>query len=249
MPNVKERPKMDGKNLLNTVLSRRSALQFGATGAATILTGKIVQGAVTTTPTETQGPYWVDELLNRSDVRGDRTGLPFYLTVNVSKLANAVATPLANAYVDIWHCDAAGNYSDEPAAMGNSNTQGQTWLRGYQITNAHGIVKFTTIYPGWYGGRTAHIHARVRFYSGTTTTLNMTTQFFFDDTITDLVYSSISPYSTRGRTRDTRNSNDMVYNTVSTGSTVASPDGSRLLLRMSKNGASSAVASFNIVVA
>lgn len=247
---------MTAKNPLDAIQSRRSALRLGTTGAlATLMTGKIVQGQIKTTPTETEGPFWEDEKLLRTDIRasGDgtnlRSGMPLYMMVSVSRLLSGVASPLANAYVDVWHCDAAGNYSDEPAGMGNANTLGQTWLRGYQITNARGYVKFISIYPGWYTSRTCHIHARVRTYSGTTTTMNMTTQFFFDDTISDAVYSGVAPYNSRAGTRDTRNSNDNVYNTVSTGSTVASPDGSRLLLRLAKNGTMFATASFNIVVA
>src|SRR5262245_21461054 len=213
---------MNDINPCNLLPSRRSLLRLGTTGAATILTGKITQGAILTTPTETEGPFWEDEGLNRTDVRAHsdgtlvQAGLPLYLTVSVSTLYLNTARPLANAYVDIWHCNAFGAYSDEPAGMGNPNTLGQNWLRGYQMTSNRGLVYFTTIYPGWYNGRTAHIHARVRTYSGTSTTRNMTTQFFFDDTITDQVYSQFSPYNTRGA-RGTRNSNDIVYNTVSTG--------------------------------
>src|SRR2546421_691464 len=83
---------------------------------------------------------------------------------------------------------AAGGYPDEPAGMGNPNPSGQKFPRGSQVSDPRGVVRFTTIYPGWYTSRTAHIHARIRTYSGTTTTLNMTTQFFFDDTISDYVY-------------------------------------------------------------
>jgi hypothetical protein len=82
---------------------------------------------------------------------------------------------------------------------------------------------------------------RIRTYSGTTATLNMTTQFFFDDAITDYVYANYAPYNTRGA-RNTRNSNDNVYGTVSGG-------GSQLHLRISPNGARLAIASFNIFVA
>jgi protocatechuate 3,4-dioxygenase beta subunit len=244
---------MNENNASHLRTSRRNMLRIGATSAAaTFFTGKITQGAIVTTPTETQGPYWIDEGLNRSDIRSHtdgtltQAGLPLYLTVNVSVLSGGVASPLTSAYVDIWHCNALGAYSDEPAGMGNPNTSGQKWLRGYQITNSRGVVYFTTIYPGFYTGRCTHIHARVRTYSGTTTTRNMTTQFFFDDAVSDQVFLT-SPYSSSTNTR-TRNSTDMVYNTVSTGSTVASPDGSRLLLRMSNNG-NSAIASFNIIVA
>jgi protocatechuate 3,4-dioxygenase beta subunit len=226
--------------------SRRNALRLTA-GAVTILTGKILQGQILTTPTATEGPFWEDEKLNRSDIRasGDgkliQDGLPLYLGVSVSRLSNQVVKPLRDAQVDIWHCNAMGAYSDEAAGMGNPNTLGQTWLRGYQVTNARGVCRFTTIYPGWYQGRTCHIHVRVR-----TTSLNITSQFFFDDAITDKVYSTFAPYNTRGN-RGTRNSNDNIYNTRSAASTVACPDGCRLQLRLAQHG-SRALASFNIVV-
>jgi protocatechuate 3,4-dioxygenase beta subunit len=238
--------------------SRREVMRSGALafiGAAT--TGAAIVRAATpvATPSETEGPFWEDELLNRSDVRTDpstgvaQLGLPLYLTVSLSRLANGTAAPVANAWVDIWHANYQGYYSDEPAGMGNINTLGQKWLRGYQVTDGHGIVRFTTIYPGFYTGRTTHIHARVRTYNGSTQTLNFTTQFFFDDTISDKIFSTVAPYSARGGLANrTRNSNDNVYNTVSTGSTAASPDGKRLMLRLSGKTVH-ATASFNIILA
>jgi protocatechuate 3,4-dioxygenase beta subunit len=243
---------MNDQNQPNSLRSRRDMFRMGAKGAlaagATIMTGNIVQGAVTTTPSATEGPFWVDEQLRRTDVRSDpttgalRQGLPLYLTVTVSKLANGEARPLPVAYVDIWHCDAAGAYSDEPAGMGNPNTVGQKWLRGFQVTDTRGVVRFTTIYPGWYVGRTPHIHCRVRTYSGTTNTLNMTTQFFFDDTISDYVFQNFAPYNAITATRGTRNTNDNVYTTVSGG-------GNLLLLRLAEDANQRALASFNIVIA
>jgi protocatechuate 3,4-dioxygenase beta subunit len=233
-------------NPFQAVTSRRNLLRAGTTGAITLMSGALAQ-AISTTPTATEGPFWEDENLNRSDVRSDyatgvvEAGLPLYLTVSVSRLANGAATPLASAKVDIWHCNGYGAYSDEPAGMGNPNTLGKTYLRGYQSTNSRGMTNFTTIYPGWYSGRTPHIHARVRTYSGTTVTLNMTTQFFFTESITTYVYANYAPYNTRGA-RDTTNTTDNVYAVVSGG-------GSQLLLRQSAAGAVNAVASFNIVVA
>ena len=175
---------------------------------------------VSTTPTVTEGPYWVDEKLFRSDIRTDpstgtaRAGIPLTLTINVDNLSSGCAF-LTSAYVDIWHCDAKGIYSDESTynpggGTGSVTTTGQKFLRGYQITDANGQVQFTTIYPGWYSGRTIHIHARVRTYSGTTVLSNFVTQIFFDDTVTNTVLAQ-STYSRTGN-RDTTNSSDMVYN-------------------------------------
>ena len=175
---------------------------------------------VPSTPTVTEGPYWVDEKLFRSDIRTDpttgiaRAGVPLTLTITVQNLSSSSCSPLAGAYVDIWHCDAKGIYSDEPTynpggGTGNVNTSGQKFLRGYQITDVNGQVQFTTIYPGWYSGRTIHIHVRVRTYSGTTVLGNFVSQIFFDESINNTVMAQ-SVYS-RTTARDTTNANDMVY--------------------------------------
>jgi uncharacterized protein (TIGR03437 family) len=165
---------------------------------------------------QTEGPYWVEEKLQRSDIRVDpsdgstKPGILLALTINVQEVSSAGCTLLAGAQVDIWHCDAAGLYSDTAA----NNTVGKKFLRGYQITDDGGTVRFTTIYPGWYSGRTVHIHVRVRTYSGTQQLDEFTAQLFFDDSITDQVFTQ-APYNSRG-TRNTRNANDMVR--VQTGS-------------------------------
>ena len=122
--------------------------------------------------------------------------------------------PLAGARVDIWHCDAGGTYSDEA----QNNSSGKKFLRGYQTTDDSGAVNFTTIYPGWYSGRTVHINFRIRTYSGSTKLDEFVAQIFFDDTLTDTVFKS-EPYSTRPN-RDTRNANDMVVTGTRNGSVV-----------------------------
>jgi protocatechuate 3,4-dioxygenase beta subunit len=160
----------------------------------------------------TEGPFFVDEMLNRSDIRADpvsgavSTGIPLALTFNVSRVANGACTPLTGAYLDVWHCDGAGTYSDVSGSSGK-------FLRGYQITDGNGVAAFTTIYPGWYNRRAVHIHFKLRLFAGSTKTYELTSQFFFDDTLTDSVYTQ-SPYNTRG-TRNTRNSNDGIYNSLS----------------------------------
>jgi uncharacterized protein (TIGR03437 family) len=175
---------------------------------------------VPATPTVTEGPYWVDEKLFRSDIRTDpstgiaRAGIPLTLTITIQNLSNGSCSPLAGAYVDIWHCDAKGIYSDESTynpggGTGSVNTTGQKFLRGYQITDGNGSVTFTTIYPGWYAGRTIHIHFRVRTYSGNSVLGNFVSQIFFDDSISNTVLSQ-SIYS-RTTARDTTNARDIVY--------------------------------------
>jgi protocatechuate 3,4-dioxygenase beta subunit len=161
----------------------------------------------------TEGPYFVDEKINRSDVRSDtstgtlKEGAPLALTFLVSQLTANACTPLKNAQVDIWHCDAASMYSDTNDP--NGSTVGQDFLRGYQITDASGKAGFTTIYPGWYSGRAVHIHFKIRTTGTDGAAYEFTSQLFFDDTLSDKVFTQ-APYAAKG-TRNTRNSNDSIY--------------------------------------
>ena len=220
------------KEITARTISRRSTFTAlaGAGAAAYFIPAwnETVEAAdtltcVAATPTVTEGPYWVDEKLFRSDIRTDpstgaaRAGVPLKLTIAIQNLSGGNCAALVGAYVDIWHCDAKGIYSDEPTynpggGTGSVNTSGQKFLRGYQITDDTGKVTFTTIYPGWYSGRTIHIHFRVRTYSGTSVVGNFVSQIFFDDTVNDTVMAQ--PAYARSAVRDTRNSNDMVYQTA-----------------------------------
>lgn len=145
------------------------------------------------TPELTEGPYVVDERLNRSDIRSDPTtgavkeGIPLQLTLRVWQVSSAGCTPLQGAMVDIWHCDALGVYSD--VVDPQFNTRGQKFLRGYQVTDADGTVQFITIHPGWYQGRAVHIHFKVRSAAGATQSHECTSQFFFDEDLTDQVHA------------------------------------------------------------
>jgi protocatechuate 3,4-dioxygenase beta subunit len=151
-------------------------------------------------PAMTEGPYFVDEMLRRSDITTDPTngavsaGVPLKLTINVQNVdGSGACTPLAGAHIDIWHCDAGGSYSDEQA----NNTVGQKFLRGYQLTDANGNVQFATIYPGWYMGRAVHIHMKVRTDPTSQQGYEFTSQLFFDDSLSDQVFAQ-APYNTRG---------------------------------------------------
>jgi protocatechuate 3,4-dioxygenase beta subunit len=161
----------------------------------------------------TEGPYYLDLDLVRSDVREDRTGAPLVLDFVVVDVAGM--TPVNGAAVDIWHCDAEGVYSGFVAAStgggsgaggGGSGSDDSTFLRGTQVTGADGRVSFTTVYPGWYRGRTVHIHVKAHV-SGKEI---HTGQLFFDDDFTDTLYASTSPYSSRTG-RDTRNAKDGIF--------------------------------------
>lgn len=163
-------------------------------------------------PALTQGPYFVDENLNRSDIRADtnsgtvRDGTPLALTFAVSQVNNG-CTPLAGATVDVWHCDAAGVYSDSRDP--GFNTIGQNFLRGAQTTDAQGRAAFVTIYPGWYQGRAVHIHFKIRTNPQGQTGTEFTSQLFFDDALSDQVFAG-APYAAKGSGR-LLNSGDMIF--------------------------------------
>ena len=158
-----------------------------------------------------EGPYFVDGQLARSDVVSGYPGIPVNYTLVILDGRNSTTTqctPLANVKVDTWEADWDGLYSDESV----EGTLGNEYLRGYQLSNASGVVTFQSLYPGWYSGRTTHIHFRLRVYDGAGGALSYdeTTQLFFDDAITDAIYASISPYS-QHTGRDTYNTGDRIY--------------------------------------
>jgi protocatechuate 3,4-dioxygenase beta subunit len=202
------------------MLTRREALAFlGATGALLFFgcsdsdPGDGSSSCVVR-PELTEGPYYVDEELNRSDIRTDpsdgtlKEGVLLALTFNVSRAASNACSPLAEAIVDLWHCDALGVYSDVSDA--GFNTVGKKFLRGYQVTGPDGVGRFTTIYPGWYQGRAVHIHFKIRSSASASSAYEYTSQLFFDDTLTDQVHAQ-QPYAAKGQ-RDLRNSGDGIYN-------------------------------------
>jgi protocatechuate 3,4-dioxygenase beta subunit len=143
---------------------------------------------------QTEGPFYFEVDRVRSDIREGRDGATLRLGVRVRD-ADGGCEPIRNAVVDVWHCDATGSYA-EP---------GETFLRGLQVTNRDGIAEFTTVYPGWYPGRTAHIHAKVHVDNRTV----LTTQFYFDDDFSDRVFS-LEPYAS-DTGRDAYNDTDGLY--------------------------------------
>jgi protocatechuate 3,4-dioxygenase beta subunit len=195
-----------------------SAASSGAAASATaVATSSELAGtpSCVVVPALTEGPYYVDEKLQRSDITanadgsGARPGATLTLAFAVSTVAASGCTPLANALVDVWHCDAVGSYSDISASGNGSDTTGQNWLRGYQLTDASGKATFKTVYPGWYQGRTVHIHFKIRTDAGASGGTEFTSQLFFDDAINDAVLAT-TPYSTKGN-RSTRNDSDSIF--------------------------------------
>lgn len=164
-------------------------------------------------PQQTEGPYFVDEKLDRSDIRRDpsdgavKPGVPLRLVFQVSGINGSVCQPLGGAMVDVWHCDALGVYSD--VADPRFNTVGKKFLRGYQVTNVKGVAEFVTVYPGWYPGRTVHIHFKIRTNSASGRSFEFTSQLYFDDAVTDQVYTQ-QPYVSRRR-RNVRNAQDGIF--------------------------------------
>ena len=155
------------------------------------------------------------------------------LTVNVSRLASQACSPLVGALVDVWHCDAVGVYSD--VSDPGFNTVGKRYLRGYQVTDANGQVSFLTIYPGWYSGRATHIHFKIRSPSGVSPAYQFTSQWFFDDSLSDTVQAA-APY-TKGIAGRLRNTSDGIYN----------QGGSQLVLAASQ-AAQGYAATFNVAL-
>jgi protocatechuate 3,4-dioxygenase beta subunit len=161
-------------------------------------------------PEMTEGPFYVDQRLERSDIRSEpstrtaKAGVPLALAFRVSQVGATGCTPLPGAVVDVWHCDAAGVYSGV-----SGNAAGETFLRGWQRTDARGEARFTTIYPGWYRGRAVHIHFKIRTASASAQPYEFTSQLFFDEALTDSVHAA-SPYTETGR-RDTRNESDGIF--------------------------------------
>ncbi len=247
-------------------MTRRKALGLaGSAGASIFLARRGLPkalGALATenagaataalTPTMTEGPYWIDELLRRSDVRANTSsatsnagaaqdGVPLALKINVFDADNG-SKALNGAHVDIWHANAYGLYSDEGSQQVGggttaSNTKGQNFLRGYQVTGVDaglasspvdGQVSFKTIWPGWYSGRAIHIHVRVRTYdAGGNVATNYTTQIFFTDSANNAVLSGAAPYNTRTPTADpTTDENDNVLTSAATATNVVPVSGS-----------------------
>jgi protocatechuate 3,4-dioxygenase beta subunit len=162
-------------------------------------------------PQQTEGPYFLDEKINRSDIRVDpsdnsvKEGAPLHLVFLISRMKDNTCTPLKGAMVDLWQCDALGAYSDLKDVNGLYDTRGKKFLRGYQVTDASGRAEFMTIYPGWYPGRAVHIHFKIRTEPG----YEFTSQLYFDDSITDQVHAQ-APYATKGQ-RTVRNEGDSVF--------------------------------------
>jgi protocatechuate 3,4-dioxygenase beta subunit len=178
-------------------------------------------------PEVTEGPYWIDQKLTRRDVREGKPGLPLVLAVTVMNARTC--KPIKGADVEIWHCDASGNYSGFDSGSGGNGPGGPggggpatstRYLRGHQPSNAAGVATFLTVFPGWYPGRTPHIHLKAHI--GQDRVVH-TGQLFFNEVVTAAVYKQ-APYSSHGQ-YDTPHARDMIY---------AQAGGARAVVRLTK---------------
>ena len=196
--------------------------------------------ACVVTPSQTEGPYFVDEKLNRADVRLDPTtgktslGVPLRLRLDVARVDGNACAPVPGAMVDIWQCDAVGIYSDVKDFQGLFDTRGQKFLRGYQTTGKDGSAEFTTVYPGWYAGRAVHIHFKIRLPAGQNRAYEFTSQLYFDEATTDNVHAR-PPYNTKAR-RDTLNENDRTFAGAAGRAGAGAKDGTQLMLALTREG-------------
>ncbi|WP_059036397.1 intradiol ring-cleavage dioxygenase [Gordonia desulfuricans] len=250
--------------------SSASSGSVAASASVTAADREILDGLLAKSPAcplskdVTEGPYWFDVDRIRSDIREDRQGVPLELALRVVDLENCTAdgdgTPIRDAVVEIWHCDALGIYSGFEATSSQPNgglgapggdgappappsgapggpqprdggapqmpdsgvadsdgsysegepqsktTDSEKHLRGAQPTDQNGMVYFTSIFPGWYFSRTVHIHVRVHINRKEV----LTTQLYFDDELSNKIYSTTAPYNTHTN-RDTTNATDHIF--------------------------------------
>ena len=181
------------------------------TGPAAVATGLV---SCVLTPEQTEGPYYVPGAPVRRNVTEGKPGVALTLRLSVVNVSSC--KPIKGASVEIWHCDASGVYS----GTAQQGTESDRFLRGVQRTDAKGVAIFRTIYPGWYQGRTVHIHTKVHVGGNVV----HTGQLYFADSATDTVYVR-SPYSSRPN-RDPRNAGDSIYQN----------GGKRSTLELARNG-------------
>jgi protocatechuate 3,4-dioxygenase beta subunit len=160
-------------------------------------------------PELTEGPYYVNENLDRSDIRVDTSdgsvseGAVLTLDWVVSQVDGNACIPLEGVLVDVWHCDAEGSYSDV------GSEEGHDYLRGFQHTDASGKARIVTVYPGWYQGRAVHIHFKIRTDAAASSGFEFTSQLFFDDAMNAEVFAT-GVYAAKGQP-DRLNASDGIF--------------------------------------
>ena len=196
--------------------SASAAVSAGSSASASAAATAAASAAIATAlpscvvvPELTEGPYYVDVELERSDIRTNTAdgmaseGAPLAIEWLVSQADGSACMPMEGAIVDVWHCDSLGVYSDVQGNTGN-------FLRGFQRTDANGKATIQTIYPGWYQGRAVHIHFKIRTDPDEGAGFEFTSQLFFDDDLSRSVFSN-GVYAQKGA-QDVPNAQDGIYN-------------------------------------
>jgi protocatechuate 3,4-dioxygenase beta subunit len=180
----------------------------------------------TVAPSETEGPFPTHSPATylRNDITDGKAGARMVAKITIGNVNNSCAG-LANAIVDIWHCDAEGNYSEYGGSgMQSTNYQSAHFLRGRQVTDQNGLVTFNSIFPGWYSGRATHIHVHVYAQAGNSLKV---TQIAFPDTLSKTVNSTGAAYGyTKGISGYTNNAADNVFSDDKAGIELATVTGS-----------------------
>lgn len=200
-------------------MNRKKFLKKGLLGVGTIISAPTIitscgkddeepiidPSACVPSPTETEGPFPIKTPADfvRENIVGNRTGIPLMINITVENTNNDCA-PLPGVYVDVWMCDAGGNYSEYDGQLQGDFTN-EHFLRGRQMTDANGKTSFICIYPGWYPGRAPHFHMEV--LSSNESSL-LTTQIAFPEDISKTVYAT-SEYN--GSDFDTSNTEDDIF--------------------------------------
>lgn len=227
MPGMNEPDNSTEPSANESRFSRRTAIVVGATGLAAVYAvptwlldgggssggGVIEQLADITAPTAsaatdcvlvretTEGPYHLDGVMTRRNITEGKKGVP--VITKLSVVDASTCKPIQGADVEIWHADASGEYSGFDGSNGGETDT--RYLRGHQLTNASGVATFNTIFPGWYPGRSPHVHVKVHVGGQEV----HTGQYFFTTALARRVYSS-AYYRSRGQGWQ-RNASDSIY--------------------------------------
>lgn len=191
-------------------LSRRAALGVAASAPLALApktahaAPKLVSqaGVCVLTPEAVEGPFYYDPKLVRADITEGRPGVPLELALTLAEAEDCA--PIAGARIDVWHCDAAGAYSGFDGGGGSRPAKRDSFMRGTQMTGVDGVATFRTVYPGWYAGRTPHIHLKAFLEARNV----LTTQLYFPDALSEYIYEKVAAYRRGDGPRDTTNATD-----------------------------------------
>jgi protocatechuate 3,4-dioxygenase beta subunit len=202
---------IDDDRLRGTLIGRRDALALLGGLGALAATGSHARAAAAgpgcvVRPAQTEGPFFVDSAPERAKIRDGMPGMPLHLAFRLSRIVGGSCSALVGARVDAWHCDAAGRYS---GVDGRGSSAASQFLRGSLASDAAGVARFATIFPGWYRGRAVHVHFKIRAIDHAGRGQEFTSQLYFDDALNRRVFAT-APYAARGAGW-MRNADDSLY--------------------------------------